>query len=199
MLPRSFLNKSDAHSSKDVSPHSKTTSRHWTFHIPNILTICRIILAGIFPIASEPARPWIVIIGLITEFLDGALSRWLHAQTLLGQLLDPIADKLFFGSVAVTLLVEHGLSLFELLLLGIRDLAVVCSIGYSIFRGNWHIIKFMRPRFFGKLATALQYGAFMDLIFFGHLSSVILAVTGLVGVCAAVQYYLQFVEITRHE
>ncbi len=167
MLPKRLTEESDAEfPTADQADLSKAPS-HWTFYIPNALTVCRILLAIVFPVASDSMRPWIVVVALLTEFLDGALSRWLHAQTLLGQILDPIADKLFFGSVVVTFWIKQRLSLFELFLLGIRDLAVICSVGYSIFQGNWHYIKSMRPKFFGKLVTALQYGAFINLIFVG--------------------------------
>ncbi|MEO5968448.1 MAG: CDP-alcohol phosphatidyltransferase family protein, partial [Bdellovibrionia bacterium] len=85
----------------------------WIRHIPNLLTCLRILLAGFFPLVPNAMRLLVVGAALLTEFLDGTLSRWLHAETLLGQILDPVADKLFFGSVVITALIEGRLSPYE--------------------------------------------------------------------------------------
>jgi phosphatidylglycerophosphate synthase len=166
-------------------------SFRWAKHIPNLLTSFRILLAALFPIVPVSLRPLVVGIALLTEYLDGALSRWLHAQTLVGQILDPIADKLFFGSVAITFLAERSLALDEILLLGIRDLLVICAVSFTILRGSWYQLSMMKPRFFGKLTTALQYGAFINLVFSSHLSPLLAVVTGIAGVLAAGQYFIQ--------
>jgi cardiolipin synthase len=170
------------------SRDSRSIRSLWIKRIPNLLTCLRILLAGFFPLAPNAMRLLVVGTALLTEYLDGALSRLLHAQTLLGQILDPVADKLFFGSVVITFWIEGRLSLFEVFLLGIRDIAVICVVCYITLRGRWHYLTMMKPKIFGKLTTAFQYGAFVNLIVAERVSPVVLAIIAISGVLAAGQY-----------
>ena len=63
--------------------------------IPNILTIGRIIIVPIFVLAS------------FTDYLDGLLARLFKEESKLGELLDPIADKILVAA-ALILLVMNG-------------------------------------------------------------------------------------------
>ena len=69
--------------------------------IPNILTIGRIILVPILVFVffvPGPLGDWlacgIFIIASFTDFVDGFLARLLKQQSRLGEMLDPIADKI---------------------------------------------------------------------------------------------------------
>ena len=74
-------------------------------HIPNGITILRLILAIAFPFLPESWHFTVIAIALASEFLDGLIARLCGWTSYLGQVLDPIADKFFFFSVAVTWLV----------------------------------------------------------------------------------------------
>ena len=85
------------------------------FKIPNILTIGRIILVPIFIITfylPGALGDWIpfIIFGLasFTDFLDGLLVRLYKEESKLGELLDPIADKILVAA-ALVLLVMNGI------------------------------------------------------------------------------------------
>ena len=82
--------------------------------IPNILTIGRIIIVPIFvmsfflPGAYGDLIPFFLFVSAsFTDFLDGLLARLLKEESKLGELLDPIADKILVCS-ALVLLVMHG-------------------------------------------------------------------------------------------
>ena len=82
--------------------------------IPNILTIGRIILVPIFiltfylPGALGDWIPFFVfVLASFTEFLDGLLARLYKEESKLGELLDPIADKIVVAT-ALILLVMNG-------------------------------------------------------------------------------------------
>ena len=69
--------------------------------IPNILTIGRIILVPIFiftfylPGALGDLIPFFIfVLASFTDFLDGLLARLYKEESKLGELLDPIADKI---------------------------------------------------------------------------------------------------------
>ena len=84
------------------------------FKIPNILTIGRIIILHFFVISfflpgfyGEIIPFLLFILASFTDFLDGLLARLYKEESKLGELLDPIADKIIV-SAALILLVMNG-------------------------------------------------------------------------------------------
>ena len=81
--------------------------------IPNILTIGRIILVPIFigtfylPGALGDWIPFcIFLLASFTDFLDGLLARLYKEESKLGELLDPVADKIIIASALVLLVMD---------------------------------------------------------------------------------------------
>ena len=82
--------------------------------IPNYLTIGRIIIVPIFVISfylpgfyGDIIPFSLFIIASFTDFLDGLLARMFKKETKLGELLDPIEDKIIVAA-ALILLVMNG-------------------------------------------------------------------------------------------
>ena len=81
-------------------------------NLPNLLTLFRIgvipVLVVLFYIDNVAAR-WVAwslfSIAAITDFFDGYLARVMRQQSVLGQFLDPVADKLL---VSATILMMVG-------------------------------------------------------------------------------------------
>ena len=74
---------------------------------PNLLTVMRICLAPFLVSAILDYR-FALSFGLfvaagLTDALDGMLARWLKQRTVLGQYLDPVADKLLLSTLFVVL------------------------------------------------------------------------------------------------
>ena len=85
------------------------------FKIPNILTIGRIIIVPIFVISffvpgvvGALVPFFLFVIASFTDYLDGFLARLYKEESKLGELLDPIADKILVAS-ALILLVMNGI------------------------------------------------------------------------------------------
>ena len=83
--------------------------------IPNILTIGRIIIVPIFVlsffipgIVGDLVPFFLFILASFTDFLDGLLARLYKEESKLGELLDPIADKILVAT-ALVLLVMNGI------------------------------------------------------------------------------------------
>ena len=83
--------------------------------IPNILTIGRIIIVPIFVlsffipgIVGDLVPFFLFILASFTDFLDGLLARLYKEESKLGELLDPIADKILVAA-ALVLLVTNGI------------------------------------------------------------------------------------------
>ena len=82
--------------------------------IPNILTIGRIIIVPIFVITffipgffGDLIPVLLFVLASFTDYLDGLLARLFKDESKLGELLDPIADKILV-SAALILLVMNG-------------------------------------------------------------------------------------------
>ena len=83
--------------------------------IPNILTIGRIIIVPIFVlsffvpgIVGDLVPFFLFVLASFTDFLDGLLARLYKEESRLGELLDPIADKILVAA-ALVLLVMNGI------------------------------------------------------------------------------------------
>tara|TARA_Y100001970_G_scaffold261189_1_gene344050 strand:+ start:789 stop:1358 length:570 start_codon:yes stop_codon:yes gene_type:complete len=90
--------------------------------IPNILTIGRIILVPIFiityylPGASGDWIPFFIfVLASFTDFLDGLLARLYKEESKLGELLDPIADKIIISSALVLLVMDNTIEGYEVI------------------------------------------------------------------------------------
>ena len=82
--------------------------------IPNILTIGRIIIVPIFVVTfflpglfGDLIPFFLFALASFTDYLDGLLARLFKEESKLGELLDPIADKILV-SAALILLVMNG-------------------------------------------------------------------------------------------
>ena len=90
--------------------------------IPNTLTIGRIILVPIFiltfylPGAIGDWIPFFIfVLASFTDFLDGLLARLYKEESKLGELLDPIADKIIISSALVLLVMDDTIKNYEVI------------------------------------------------------------------------------------
>ena len=88
--------------------------------IPNILTIGRIVLVPIFVFAfylpgllGDLIPFFIFLLASFTDFLDGLLARLYKEESKLGELLDPIADKIIVASALVLLVMDQIIVNYE--------------------------------------------------------------------------------------
>lgn len=103
------------------------------YTVPNFLTMSRILTTPVitYYISTHQVTPAMILftVSCITDFLDGFIARRYKSFTVLGSILDPIADKLLMGCCTIALLylkvmnpVIGGLFIakdFMLLLMGI--------------------------------------------------------------------------------
>lgn len=118
--------------------------------LPNALTLLRIalipVLVAAFYLPDDPGR-WIALtlfaVAGITDWLDGQLARAMRVQSSLGQMLDPIADKLIVAAALVMLVAEGpvtGLAVIpviiilcrEIMLSGLREYLAHVSVSVPV-------------------------------------------------------------------
>jgi cardiolipin synthase (CMP-forming) len=127
-------------------------SRVWT--IPNLLSMARLAGVPVFlwlvlvPEADALALALLMVSG-VTDWLDGYLARRLDQYSTLGEILDPVADRLYILAVVVGLALRDIIPWWVAIILPLRDLLL------------WGLVPLLRTRgysalpvhFLGKAAT----------------------------------------------
>jgi cardiolipin synthase len=158
---------------------------------PNALSFLRALLGLFFWVF--PREWWVAIIILagLTDLFDGSLGRFSQTTSAFGRILDPIADKLFVVAVLLTMM-WHGLfSITELLLIGLRDLAVLVRALYYLARVGWKRSPASYPSWLGKLTTGLQFLAILMAAHSGSLPKELLITTAIVSGIAGFHYLVR--------
>jgi cardiolipin synthase len=125
--------------------------------LPNAITIAR--LAGIpvvlwLIVGSDetiaPAAAWWFGAIAVTDFVDGNLARLLDAESRLGRILDPLADRLLMAAGLFGLLYLHRLPWPAPTIILVRDAVAIAAFIILARRGVE-----MRVDIWGKLSSAL--------------------------------------------
>lgn len=160
-------------------------NQFWT--APNQLTLLRLIFIP-FVITNVLEDNWhwalaLLVLAGLSDALDGWLARVLDQRTLLGQYLDPIADKLLLSSLFLVLSFAKAIPWKYTVLVLSRD---VCILATSMALYATVGFRDFRPSIFGKINTVCQIGA----VLFVVLSQVVAAPA--VGVVKTVFLYATF-------
>ncbi len=90
--------------------------------IPNILTIGRIIIVPFFVLAfylpgfyGDLTACVLFVIASFTDFLDGMLARMMGEESKMGELLDPIADKIIVATALILLVMDGTIRHYEVI------------------------------------------------------------------------------------
>ena len=88
--------------------------------IPNYLTIGRIIIVPIFVVTyylpgfyGDVLPFTLFVLASFTDFLDGLLARMYKEESKLGELLDPIADKIIVATALILLVMDETIKNYE--------------------------------------------------------------------------------------
>ena len=127
--------------------------------IPNAISLSRIFLVIpiIYLIASgnEYLALLIFLLGCLTDFMDGFLARKYNQESILGENLDLLADKLFICILLVFLPFhfDNFLLLFFSILLIARELVIGSVRQYFL---SINLVKKSKVNFLGKSKTFFQ-------------------------------------------
>lgn len=127
---------------------------------PNQLTLLRMIFVPFIVIHLVDGHyKWALIVFVIaglSDGLDGLLARTLHQQTLLGQYLDPIADKLLLSTVFLVLSILHKIPWKYTVVVFSRDISILAASAVLFAIAG---LRNFKPSIFGKANTVSQIGA----------------------------------------
>jgi len=100
--------------------------------VSNLLSIFRGLLVVPFSMVMlsgiASGRHWgaaIMVVAALTDNMDGWFARRLHQTSEWGKILDPLADKIAVGSVAVILLLLDSIPPWFVILLLMRDILIL--------------------------------------------------------------------------
>jgi CDP-diacylglycerol--glycerol-3-phosphate 3-phosphatidyltransferase len=162
---------------------------------PGLLSLARVALAVAFPLLVEHTAWAIVVLVLagLTDVLDGYCARRFGQVTPTGAALDPITDKTFVLTVAVTLVWSGHLSLVSVLLLSTREFLELPLVVWFAMSPKARSARAEKPaaNAFGKLATALQFAAVVSTLLGWSIADTSIAATAMVGVLAALSYWVR--------
>ncbi len=126
-------------------------------NIANGLTAARVLMVPFFAylLISGRGKGALLVFGIcgLTDALDGLLARWLRQRTLVGALLDPIADKLLMATAFIVLSYVNVVPLRLTVMVISRDIFIlVGSILYLLLLKASDI----HPTGLSKANTAVQ-------------------------------------------
>ncbi len=110
------------------TPHEKI------WNIPNVLTFSRLAAApavGYFILTAQPTLALsLFFYAGVTDLIDGYLARRLHQQTVVGTVIDPMADKALMTISVVALAMQGGIPVWLAGLILARDVGLAISAIY---------------------------------------------------------------------
>jgi cardiolipin synthase len=121
---------------------------------PNVLTVLRLVLIAVFAVGALSGMNQlfafvVLFFAGLSDFLDGWLARKLGQESRLGELLDPIADRLLTLVLLIYLLTQRLVPWWLVIVLLARDLTVTLSLAALKRRG----VTGVTVTYAGKLAT----------------------------------------------
>lgn len=170
------------------------------FTIPNLLSILRILL--ILPIAlliwhnNLSLVLLLVVIAVITDFLDGIIARRLNQISEWGKVLDPLADKLAIGAILIVLYLKHLVPLWLVVIVVGRDLAIVLA---GLFLAQKYQIV-TSSNFIGKVAANVLAVMVISFIFgIEILQKIFTPLAVMFMVISSFSYLKKFIKIQKIE
>ncbi len=130
---------------------------HWSYYVPNTLTIMRIALTPLFVRLlfgdeySIILAMFIFILASISDFYDGYLARRLGICSKFGGFLDPLADKIFVLGALSAFATLNLLPWWVVVVVTARDMAITLLRLIMVHAGY----RFVTSRF-GKWKTTIQ-------------------------------------------
>jgi cardiolipin synthase len=115
----------------EVQETEVQTDRIWT--VPNVLSFLRLLGVPLFLwlILVPEADGWAVVLLMVsgfTDYLDGVLARRLHQISRLGQLLDPLADRLYIIATLLGLALRDIVPWWLVIALLARDVVLAATL-----------------------------------------------------------------------
>lgn len=132
-----------------TSPPSASDGRDQVWTLPNVITLCRLFLAGGFVAALFVANDRVLACVLLaaagaTDFLDGYVARHTGKVTTIGKVLDPSVDRLVLATAVIASTVYGAIPIWLCAVVVARDavvsliVLVLAALGAARVNVNWY-------------------------------------------------------------
>ena len=182
-------------------------SRKDLFTIPNLMGYFRIILIPIFMavyIGADSRADYIaaaVILGIsgLTDCFDGKVARHFNMITEWGKVLDPVADKLTQAAVFISLSFRYPTMRYLVILFVVKEMFMGVMGAVMLKKGS----MMDGARWYGKLCTAVLYGAMFMLLLVVDLSyfaaGLIISICIIMNVFSFACYIVYYVRVLMNK
>lgn len=170
------------------------------FYISNLLSVFRIIL--VIPVCilflqdfdqNKYLVLYIMFAMYVTDLLDGYLARRLNQISELGKIIDPLADKIAVGAIAILMFLNGLIPLWFIAIVLLRDLLIL-AFGLILKKKKKIVLMSNYP---GKIAVltiglALVFSIFKDSELLSILSGLLYYISTFLIVYSSYLYYKRF-------
>lgn len=175
-------------------------------NVPNMLSLLRIFIIVPFIIFFIKERYIIsgimLAISGISDMLDGFIARKFHCVTRLGQILDPVADKLTLAAVVICLGIKFPSLLVIVIILLFKDSFMLIG-GFILLKNG---IDPPASQWYGKLATAFFYFSVIAIVGtkaifdmdIPKITFILLTITAVLMVFSLINYFLLFLNLMKN-
>lgn len=172
-------------------------------NIPNTISCIRIMLVPLFVhfyiSGSIRAAAAVLLVCALSDVLDGMIARKFNMVTELGKILDPVADKLIQAAMMLCLALKMP-QLWTLLGLHAARELVLGAMGFYVMRVTGLVCS---ARWYGKLCTAVIYGAMLILLAVPDVPekfvvTLVLICAGLIVMCFF-SYFSAYLRVLRRQ
>ncbi|QEK38668.1 CDP-alcohol phosphatidyltransferase family protein [Candidatus Cytomitobacter primus] len=122
--------------------------------IPNLITVSRLVLGVLFFMLYPKHASPLILLGALSDVLDGFIARAFHMTSKLGEILDPIVDKIFWILVILKLYLNDIIPAWFISIILIRDMIFFAAFLYMLYKK----IDRFKATWSGKL-TAVVVGS----------------------------------------
>lgn len=163
------------------------------FTIPNMLSIFRLLLVpvyiSIYFNATENSHYYIaggiLAVSCLTDMIDGHIARKFNMRSVLGQLLDPLADKVTQFALILCLTIRYPVLIYVIILFLVKELYQF--IAMLIYIRKRRILN--GAQYSGKICTTLLFISLIALIIFPTMPEIVVnIIAALNGLSLAVAF-----------
>jgi cardiolipin synthase len=170
-------NDPEKKTSSQVLRKTVNTLREDIYTIPNVLTFSRLVAAPIIGYLVVHGHSFyalgLFVCSCVTDFFDGYIARKFNMHTVVGSVIDPMADKALMMTLASCLAISGDIPLYAAVIILGRDIL----LGLSAFYYRW--ISLPPPKTFTRYfdfsipsaevhpTTISKYNTFLQMIYLG--------------------------------
>lgn len=135
------------------APERRHTVSHRLLTLPNVLSMLRLVGVPVFLwaiiVEQDGLALAVLMLSGLTDYADGKIARKFHMESRLGQLLDPIADRLYILTTLIGLAWRDIIPVWLVIVLISREVAMTIMLLVLRSRGQIGL----PVHFVGKAAT----------------------------------------------